>query len=86
MSIPAKNENVEDTQAALETALTEKSKYQKESETSIKELKYFDSNIGPITILDFQRYVRERSQPVFDKHNTLCSSDYSRDASLGHPL
>ena len=32
MNLPAETENVEDTQVALETALVEKSKHQKESE------------------------------------------------------
>ena len=53
MSVPAENDNVEYTQVALETTLAEKSKYQKESEKSIKELEDFDSSISPITTLYF---------------------------------
>ena len=70
----------------MESALKEKWKCQKELEESAKKLEYFDSIIDPINALNFQQNARERVQPVFDKHNNLHSSDYSRDSSLDYPL
>ena len=79
-------DRAEDVQAQLDTALKDKAKYEEELHSLSKELEDYNSNCGPTSTFDFQQHAKDRVKPVYDKHKSLYSSNYSRDASLGYPL